>query len=360
MRSADAIGARSAPAAALAVPAARWAGLAFAVLAASAMALKWGTVPVSWADVASSLRDGLRGGELAGEPAIVWQLRLPRVLMGLLSGAALGMSGAALQGLFRNPLADPYLMGVASGALCGAAVAMTLGAALPAAFTGLAGPVLSYVPAAAFLGAMLAVLAALSLARTAGGRRTTDLVLSGVVVGSILTAATVYLMLRDADRVRSIFNWSLGNLAMAGWPQFSAALPYAVAGMLLLIPCGRALNALQLGEDVAATLGLPVEALKLAVVAGASLATAAVVSQVGIVGFVGLVVPHIVRRLVGGDYRRLLVGSALAGGLLLVLADLGARVAVRPAELPVGVVTTLVGGPFFLYLLKRGQHDAAA
>lgn len=339
-----------------------WVAMAAAVVGVAGLAVRWGSVPVSWADVGAALGGGLRGEPLEGAAAIVWQLRLPRVLMGLVAGAALGVSGAALQGIFRNPLADPYLMGAASGALFGATVAMMAGQALPAAFSGLAksGQFVYLVPAAAFVGALLAVMGAVALARTAGGRRTTDLVLAGVVVSSVLTAATTYLMMRDADRVRAVFSWSLGNLATAGWPQLRMTLPGAAAGSLLLLFAGRPLNAVQLGEDVAASLGLPIEPLKLAVVAAASLVTASVVSQVGIIGFAGLVVPHIVRRLVGGDYRRLLPGSALGGGLLLVLADLGARVAARPTELPVGVVTTLLGGPFFLYLLKRGNGHASA
>ncbi|HEY8426637.1 MAG TPA: iron ABC transporter permease [Limnochordales bacterium] len=337
-----------------------WAAMVVGLTMVSGVALWWGSVPVSWRDVLDALWRGVAGRPLDGTAAIVWQLRLPRVLAGLVTGAVLGLSGAALQGIFRNPLADPYLTGVASGALFGAAVAMAAGQALPQAFTGLteAGATGYLVSAAAFVGALGAVLTVVVLARTAGGRRTTDLVLAGVVVGSVLTSATAYLMMRDADRVRAVFNWSLGNLATVGWPQLRLALPGAVLGSALLLVAGRPLNAIQLGEDVAASLGLPVGALKTGVIAAASLATASVVAQVGIIGFVGLIVPHILRRLLGGDYRALLPASAVGGALLLVLADLGARVAVRPAELPVGVVTTLLGGPFFLYLLKRGNGHA--
>lgn len=341
-------------------PAASWAAMGLGLAGVAAAAVAWGSVPVPPRQVVEAVKLGLRGEPLQGPAVIVWQLRLPRMLVGLVTGAALGISGAALQGIFRNPLADPYLMGAASGALFGATVAMAAYRALPAAFSGLAeaAPLSYAVPAAAFAGALGAVAAAVALARAAGGRRTTDLVLAGVVVSSVLTAASTYLMMRDADRVRAVFSWSLGNLAAAGWPQLELALPGAAAGVLALALAGRPLNAVQLGEDVAASLGLPVAALRLGVVAAASLATASVVSQVGIIGFVGLVVPHMVRRLMGSDYRRLLPGSALAGGMLLVLADLGARVAARPAELPVGVVTTLLGGPFFLYLLRRGNGHA--
>lgn len=337
-----------------------WLAMVAALAAVAAVALRWGSVPVSWSDVADAVAGGVAGRPLEGPAAIVWQLRVPRVLAGLVAGAALGISGAALQGIFRNPLADPYLMGAASGALFGATVCMAAGRGLPQAFTGLmpaAGP--GYlVPAGAFAGALGAVFAAVVLARASGGRRATDLVLAGVVVGSVLTAATTYLMMRDADRVRAVFSWSLGNLATAGWAQLRLALPGAALGSSLLLLAGRPLDAVQMGEDVAASLGLPIGLLQSGVIAAASLATASVVAQVGIIGFVGLVVPHILRRLVGGGYRRLLPGSALGGALLLALADLGARVAVRPAELPVGVVTTLLGGPFFLYLLRRGRGHA--
>ncbi|MBE3599769.1 MAG: iron ABC transporter permease [Limnochordaceae bacterium] len=349
----------------LARRAAPWPGLGWAVLAAglagaAVLAARWGSIGVTWADVARGVLGGMTGEPLEGRAAIVWQLRVPRVLAGMLAGAALGVSGAALQGLFRNPLADPYLMGVAPGAIFGVAVALSVAGAAAPAFAGkvAAAQAAAYVPAAAFVGALGAVLAAVVLAHTAGGRRTTDLVLAGVVVGSVLTAATTYLMLRDADRIRSVFAWTLGNLSLVGWPELGAALPYGVAGMLPLLGAGRVLNAMQLGEDVAQSLGIPVQRLKLGLIAAASLATAAVVSQVGVIGFVGLVVPHAVRRLAGSDYRTVLPASALGGAMLLVLADLVARMAARPAELPVGVVTALVGGPFFLYLLRKGHGHA--
>lgn len=336
-----------------------------AVLCASvgALAVRWGAVAVSWPQIGGALRSAAAGLPLSAEESIVVQLRLPRVAGGLLTGAALGMSGAAMQGLLRNPLVEPYLMGVASGAVFGAALVLTAagGEALGAAF-GSQAPAQAprLVPVAAFLGALSAVLASLWLSRTAGGRRSTDMVLAGVVVSSVLMAATTYLMLRDADRVRAVFSWSLGNLSSMGWPQLRLAAPYALVGMVLLGLSGRALNAMQLGEDVAASLGVPVERLKLGIIAAASLSTAAVVSAVGVVGFVGLVVPHVLRRVLGGDYRILLPASALGGGMLLMGADLLARVAVRPAELPVGVVTALIGGPFFLYLLRRGNGHAGA
>ena len=279
---------------------------------------------------------------LEGEEAIVWKLRLPRVLMGVLVGASLGTSGAAMQGLFRNPLAEPYLLGVASGASFGATLAMTLPGSSPA-----------LVPLFAFGGAVGAVVITLALSRAGGRARMTSILLAGVVVGSILTSLTMFLMLRDEDRLRAVFSWTLGNLSLSSWVTLGRATPYAASGMLLLYAFARGLDALQLGEDTARTLGVNARAVRIGVIVGASLATAAAVAFVGLIGFVGLVAPHVMRRLGAPDHRLLLPASALGGAALLVVADLGARVALRPAEIPIGVVTALLGGPFFLWLLRR-------
>jgi iron complex transport system permease protein len=287
------------------------------------------------------------------ENPIVTQLRLPRVLGGMLVGAALGVAGAAFQGLFRNPLADPYLMGSASGAAFAVTLFAALLGGLSPAFAQHA--VFQHLPLSAtffgFLGALLATLLTLVLA--GGVARTHELVLAGVVVGSVLTGATTYLMMQDADRVRAVFAYTLGNLAFLGWPSVRALALIFLLALPPLLLLGRALNALQLGEETARSLGLPLEGLKLALLLSASLLTAGAVAQAGIIGFVGLVAPHALRRLLGEDYRLLLPASALGGAVLLSLADLLARTLTRPAELPVGVVTTLLGGPFFLYLMWR-------
>jgi iron complex transport system permease protein len=296
---------------------------------------------VTPAETLSAFVRGVTGQELTGSEVIVWQLRLPRVVLGLLVGASLATCGAAFQGVFRNPLADPYLMGVASGAYLG----VTLGVVgdLPFALR----------PALATLGAFATVLLTLTLARQ--GRRfpTTRLILAGVVIGSVLTAVSTFLMLRGEDRIRQVFTSTLGNLALGGWPEVGAVALSGVLGAGVLLLLGRALNTLSLGDATARSLGVPVERLRLLVIVAASVATAGAVSYAGIIGFVGLITPHVVRRLWGADHRVLLPVSALAGGTLLVLADLLARTATRPAELPVGIVTTLLGGPFFLYLLRR-------
>jgi iron complex transport system permease protein len=318
-----------------------------------------GAIGIPLSTTVRAIALGVTGGarELEGALNIVWNLRLPRVLLAALIGASLGGSGAAMQGLFRNPLADPYLLGIASGASFGATLALTLSGRLPAAYVdGTLDPNVasSFVPLAASVGAAGALLATLALSR-AGSRRAeaTAILLSGTVVGSVLISLSTVLMLRDADRVRAVFAWTLGNLAGASWSNLGRALPYVVVGLLVLQSLARGLDALQLGEETARTLGVQPARVRLGVILGASVATAACVSFAGVVGFVGLIAPHIMRRLGSPRHRLLLPASSLAGALLLVLADLGARLLVRPAELPVGIVTGLLGGPFFLWLLRQ-------
>lgn len=325
--------------------------LVFLLFLALVLGVALGAVSLPAGEVVSALL-GLK------ENPIVTEMRLPRVLGGMLVGAALGVAGASFQGLFRNPLADPYLMGSAAGA----AFAVTL----LAAFLGGLSPafaqhaVFQSLPLSAtlfgFFGALLATLVTLVLA--GGAARTGELVLAGVVVGSVLTGATTYLMLQDADRVRAVFAYTLGNLAFLSWPGVKALLLFFLVAFPPLLLLGRVLNALQLGEDVAKSLGLPLEGLKLLLLLAASLLVAAAVAQAGIIGFVGLITPHLLRRFLGEDYRLLLPASALGGAALLALADLLARTLTRPAELPVGVVTTLLGGPFFLYLMWRRRGRA--
>jgi iron complex transport system permease protein len=267
------------------------------------------------------------------------------------------MAGAAFQGLFRNPLADPYLMGSASGAAFGVTLAVSLAGTLGASYSTsqIFAALPSYVTLFAFAGAVLAV--AVTLLLSGGAARTHDLILAGVVVGAVLTGLTTYLMLKDADRIRAVMAYTLGNFSFMGWDGVRAIALYLALSLPFLWILGRTLNALSLGEETARSLGLPLGGLKLLVIGLATLLTAASVAYAGIIGFVGLVAPHALRRLVGGDYRALLPASALGGAVLLTFADLLARVLTRPAELPVGVVTTLLGGPFFLYLLWRGRRN---
>ncbi len=312
---------------------------------AALLAVSLGSVNISAAETLRGVWHGLSGQTLSGGEVIVWQLRFPRVALGLLVGASLALCGGAYQGVFRNPLADPYLMGVASGAGLGATLAVV------------AGWNAAFVPPAAMVGALLSVSLSLALARVGRSLPPVRLILSGVVVGSIMTAVSTYLLLLTEDRVRQVFSFTLGNLAFGGWHQVAVVLPYAAVGGAALLLLARALNMLQLGDLTARSLGLPVERLRLLVIVAASVVTAAAVSYAGIIGFVGLVTPHLVRRLWGPDYRVLLPVSALAGGGMLVLSDLLARTLTRPTELPVGVVTTLLGGPFFLYLLRKSPEE---
>lgn len=280
---------------------------------------------------------------------ILYKIRLPHTVLIALTGAALAGSGAAYQGLFRNPLADPYLIGVASGAGLGAVVAMTLH--WPGTLLGLYA-----VPAAAFVGALLTVALVYVLAHQPGATPTTTLILAGVAIGSFATALTSFLMLRSQGELRRALAWLLGGATLGGWEPVLAAFPYILLGLGVLLVSGHALNVLQFGEEQARQLGLPVERTRTLLIGAASLATAAAVAFSGIIGFVGLIVPHLARLLWGPDYHRLVLLSILGGATLLLLADLLARVVLAPQELPIGVVTAIAGAPFFLWVLRRAQR----
>ncbi len=327
-------------------------GMGLLLFCTLVFAISNGTLEISPGTTLSAIWKGISVAKLEGLDLIVWNLRLPRVVFGALVGASLAACGAAFQGLFRNPLADPYLMGSASGAALGATVAVFATSTASAGFAaGLFSSSSQLVPVLSFVGALGAVLLTLALSRFARGSNA--LILSGVIVGGILTSVSTYIQLRDADRMRAVFSWTLGNLSLAGWSEVLNILPYSIFGIAALMLLARALDALQLGEDTATTLGLKVDRIKLFTVIAASLVTAAAVSFAGIIGFVGLVAPHAMRRLGVAHHRVLIPASSLAGAILLVLADLGARVLTRPQELPVGVVTTLIGGIFFLVLMRR-------
>ncbi len=282
------------------------------------------------------------------QESILWQIRLPRMALGMLVGAALGMAGAAFQGVFRNPLADPYLLGVSAGAGFGAVLALGFGLDLGW------GP-FGAVPAAAFLGALLAVLASASVARGSFGSPAT-LLLSGVAMAALFSAAQTYALQRlDETRAREVLSWLFGRLATSGWDQVLILGPYVVlcGGVLLLHR--RHLDVLRVGDDEARALGLDPTRSRLVIIAAATLLTAAAVSVSGLIAFVGLVVPHIVRLLTSHSYRVILPLSALLGGAFLAAVDVGARTVVAPSELPVGVITALVGAPFFAFVLRRGR-----
>lgn len=291
------------------------------------------------------------------EAQLLLVLRVPRVLLGAAVGAALGVSGALLQGVLRNPLADPGLLGISSGAALCAAACIVLQRALPPAPAAWLGPWL--VPAAAFSGALLCTVAVRRLGRTGGRTLVATMLLAGVAV-TALCGALLGLLLHVASdaQLRSITFWSLGSLGGASASLLALSAPPLLVPAALALRLGRPLNALLLGEAEAGHLGVPVERLKRAAILCAALPVGAAVAASGIIGFIGLVVPHLVRLAGGPDHRLVLPGSALLGALLLVIADLCARTVVAPAELPVGVVTALLGAPFLLWLLHRERGRA--
>ena len=283
---------------------------------------------------------------------ILFAIRLPRVALVALTGAALASSGAAYQGLFRNPLADPYLIGVASGAGLGAIGAMTLRLAHPTSVA------LWAVPLSAFAGALVTVALVYALARVGRRTPTTTLILAGVAVGAFAAALTTFILLRGGQQMLYVMAFLLGGYSDAGWDAVFAVAPFTVVGFALMYLCARPLNLFLFDEEQARQLGIPVERVKLIVVVAATLTTAAAVAFSGLIGFVGLIVPHAARLVVGSDHRRLLPLAALGGAGFLMLADLIARTVIAPEELPLGVVTAFAGAPFFLYLLRHAKHAA--
>jgi len=280
------------------------------------------------------------------EAAIIWDLRLPRLVLAALVGATLAAAGAAYQGVFRNPLADPYLLGVAAGA--------GLGATLGIVSAGAASPI---VPGAAFAGAVGAVLLTYALGGVAGGGRAgTTLILAGVAVAAFFTAVQTFVQQRHADTVREVYSWILGRLSTVGWTEVGLLAPYAVVSVVLLLLHRRLLDVLAVGEEEAETLGVGAARVRLVVVLAATLGTAGAVAVGGLIGFVGLVVPHAVRLLAGTSYRVILPLSVLGGAAFLVAADLGARTILAPAEIPIGVITAFVGGPFFAVVLRTSRR----
>lgn len=279
---------------------------------------------------------------------ILYDIRLPHAILVALTGAALAGSGTAYQGLFRNPLADPYLIGVASGAGLGAVFVMAQD--WPTTLLGF-----YLVPAAAFIGALFTVAIVYWIARLGKTVPVTTLILAGVAVSSFATALSSFFMLYSQSELRRAIAWLLGGAAISGWPPVVAMLPYVIVGLGALLLSGHQLNVLQTGEEQAQQLGLPVERIKILLIIAASLAAAAAVAFSGMIGFIGLIVPHALRLIWGGDHRRLLPLSILAGAATLLIADLLARMVFAPEVIPVGIITAIAGVPFFLWLLRRAK-----
>jgi len=294
----------------------------------------------------------------ARQEAVVMAIRLPRVILGIVIGAALAVSGAALQGLFRNPLAAPSLIGISSGAALGATTIIVLGATLFASFTNQLG--YAALPLAAFGGGLLVTVLVYRLSLINGRTVVATMLLAGIAVNALAGAATgIFVFVADDDQLRTITFWSLGSLGGATWRAVLIASPFVLFSVLLLPRSARSLNAFLLGEAEAGHLGVATERTKRMLIALTALAVGASVAVAGIIGFVGLIVPHLVRLMTGPDHRYVLPGAALLGGSLLMGADIIARTIVAPAELPIGIVTAIIGAPFFLWLLIRARHGAS-
>jgi len=321
-------------------------GIAVAVLGVAVLGgLLVGPARIDVGGAIAALYDAIPGFESAHgltevEQRVLFDIRLPRVVMGALVGAVLALAGAAYQGVFRNPLADPYLLGVAAGA--------GLGATLAFAWTGNE----ALVAPLALAGGLAAVVVTYTLGRSVGGRTATSLILAGVAVAAFATALQTYVLQRHVESIREVYSWILGRLVTVGWVNVLALLPYAVVAGAVLVAARRLLDVLGLGDEEAIALGLNVTRVRWVVVTAATLATAAAVSVSGLIGFVGIIVPHTIRILFGWSYRVIVPLSVLFGAAFLVIADLAARTLVAPGELPIGVVTAFFGAPFFLIVLR--------
>jgi iron complex transport system permease protein len=330
-----------------------------ALVVALAVGVSVGPADLSLATVADALLVRLPWHPALSVPpidtAIVWQIRLPRVILGALVGAMLAGGGAAYQGVFRNPLADPYLLGVAAGAGLGATLIIVGGGST------------SLLPAAAFTGAVGAVTMTYVLGSGAGrggepagiGGSTASIVLAGVAVAALLTAIQEYLQQQHTQELQQIYTWILGSLSLASWSDIALILPYVVIAAGLLLAHGRLLDVLRVGEAEAGSLGVNVARLRLTVVLAATLGTAAAVAVTGLIGFVGIIVPHTVRLTTGASYRIVLPVSMIGGAAFLVLADVVARTVQAPGEVPLTVITATIGAPFFLFVLRsrRSRRD---
>lgn len=327
------------------------AGLTAALLVLVPVAAGTGAYPVPLGDVLGSLlhRTGLGGTELDRvAESVLWNVRFPRIVLALLVGASLGCAGALMQGVFGNPLAEPGVIGVSSGAAVGAVGAFAFGLNFLGNWT---------VSVFAFVSGLITVLVVYAMSRAGGRTEVVTLILTGIAVNAFAGALIgLFLFFADTAAVNQITFWQLGSLAQATWPKVLAVLPCAALGLGLAPLYARRLDLLALGERPARHLGVEVERLRIVLVLVIALLTAAAVSVAGVIGFVGLVVPHLLRMIAGPGHRFLIPGSALLGALVLLAADLAARTVAEPAELPLGVLTALLGSPFFFWLLRRTRR----
>ncbi|MHB8104673.1 MAG: FecCD family ABC transporter permease [Dehalococcoidales bacterium] len=326
-------------------------GLGVALIIIIALATSIGSVHIPLGTTFSILADKLPFVNIDqtwadSTATIVWDIRLPRIILAGLVGAALAIAGATYQGLFRNPLADPYLIGVAQGASLGAVI----GFLLPTAWN-LSG--IGVIPVFAFIGAIVATLIVYLLARRGKSLPVTTLILAGVALSALLSSIVSYLILSSGNKLHSIIFWMMGSFSSSQWSEVLIVLPYVAIGTAVIIIFARMLNVMQLDEEQAQQLGVNVESFKLILLAAATLITAASVSFVGTIGFVGIIIPHTVRLIWGADHRYLLPLAILTGAIFMILTDLISRTILAPTEIPIGVITAICGAPFFLYLLRR-------
>lgn len=336
-----------------------WLAGALAVLGGAALVgILAGPADLSASEVLRSLVDRLPvvdidTGLTSQQEVILWELRMPRVVLGALVGSMLAVAGGAYQGSFRNPLADPYLLGVAAGAGLGATLAIAYG-------PDSTGWAIDPIPLAAFVGGLVGVvLAYLAGYSLRAGRTAVTLILAGVAVAAFLTAVQTYVQQRESDTLRGVYAWVLGRLATVGWHEVVVIIPYVALCSIVIVIGRRMLDVLSVGDDEAAALGIDPAKVRLVVILAATLGTAAAVAVSGLIAFVGIIVPHTVRLLVGTSYRVVIPLSLILGGAFLILADVLARTVVAPAELPIGVVTAFFGAPFFAIVLKTSKGVAA-
>jgi len=335
----------------------RWwwlAGALTALSAAGLLSILLGAVDLAAGSVLRSVVDHLpfvhvESGLTVRQEAILWELRMPRVVLGGIVGATLAVAGGAYQGSFRNPLADPYLLGVAAGAGLGATIAIVAGP------SGVAIPV-DTLPLFAFVGGIGGVAATYAIGYSVrAGRTPVTLILAGVAVAAFLTAVQTYLQQRNAETLREVYGWILGRLSTVGWAEVWLVLPYVLVASVVILLGARRLDVLSVGDDEAVTLGVEPARVRLVMVLAATLGTAAVVSVSGLIGFVGIIVPHMIRIVFGSSYRVVLPLSIVLGATFLILADLLARTVAAPAEIPIGVVTAFFGAPFFAIVLRSSR-----
>ena len=329
-------------------------GMAVSLVTVAVAAVMYGSMPISLQTILGLAQEAV-GLEStievpSGERYIIVHLRIPRALFAMLIGASISVAGAMMQGLFRNPLADPGLLGVSSGAALGAASVIVLGFSLPWV------PALT-LPIAAFVGGVIATIVVMQLSIRGGRASVANMLLAGIAINAVCGAATGLLVyISDDEQLRSLTFWTMGSVGGASWANLPYVVLFAFGPALMALPLGRAINALLLGESEAHLLGVNVEQLKLLIIFLVCVMVGTSVSLTGMIGFVGLVVPHLCRLILGADNRRVILGSMLVGATLLLGADLISRTIVSPAELPIGIVTSIVGGPFFLSLLYRSRQ----